>query len=159
MARKRCTKLTYLLHRQAERNAEGYLKKAAGPYNPATRYKGPEGIAQKNKYVRVHTNGAYSGFIAADNIDAAETYFHNWYGLEMLSWLEQFRFEKTDKLELIATVDMAMEDLRSEERPAELATVKQIIQSHPEWEAKLEREIFSDSNIGWAIEFCRALFP
>jgi type I restriction enzyme S subunit len=158
LARKRCTKLTYLLHRQAERNAEGYLKKAAGPYNPATRYKGPEGIAQKNKYVRVHNNGTYSGFVAADNISEAESYFQKWYGAEMLAWLEQFHFEKTDKLELIATIDMAMQDLRREEKSVELGTVKQVIQSHPEWEAKLEREIFSDKNISWAIEFCKTLF-
>jgi hypothetical protein len=158
LARKRCTKLTYLLHRQVERKAEGYLKKAAGPYNPATRYKGPEGIAQKNKYVRVHNNGNYMGFVAAENINEAESYFQKWYGREMLQWLEQFRVKKTDNLELIATVDMAMEDLRREEKSVGLATVKQVIQSHPEWEAKLEREIFSDKNIGWAIKFCKTLF-
>jgi type I restriction enzyme S subunit len=158
LTRKRCTKLTYLLHRHAEQTAEGYLKKAAGPYNPATRYKGPEGIAQKNKYARVHNNGKYSGFVAADNINEAESYFQKWYGPEMLQWLDQFRFKKTDDLELIATVDMAMEDLRREEKPAEVATVKQVIQTHPEWAPKLEREIFSDRNITWAIEFCRTLF-
>lgn len=158
LARKRCTKLTYLLHRHVEHKAEGYLKKAAGPYNPSTRYKGPEAIAQRNGYVRVHHNGTYPGFVAADNISQAETYFQQWYGPNVLAWLERFRFEKTDKLELLATVDMAMEDLRRGGKAVKLGTVKQVIRDHPEWEAKLQREIFSDGNIDRAIAECQVLF-
>lgn len=155
LARKRCTKLTYLLHRHVERQAGGYLKKAAGPYNPAVKYKGPEGIAQKNGYVRPHHNGTYPGFVAAGNITEAEAYFTQWYGPEVLPWLEQFRFKKTDELELLTTVDMAMEDLRREGQAVNLGAVKQVIHDHPEWEAKLEREIFADPNIIRAIDECR----
>jgi len=96
--------------------------------------------------------------VAADNISKAESYFQEWYGPEILRWLEQFRFKKTDDLELIATVDMAMEDLRREGKSLELANVKHVIEGHPEWKAKLEREIFSDKHISWAIEFCKTLF-
>lgn len=158
LARKRCTKLTYLLHRHVERKAEGYLKKAAGPYNPATRYKGPEGIAQKNGYVRAHHNGTYQGFVAAANIGQAEEYFQEWYGQETLAWLEQFRLKKTDVLELLTTVDMAMEDLHREGKAIQVGTVKQVIHDHPEWIAKLRRELFSDSNIARAMQACRKLF-
>ena len=158
LARKRCTKLTYLLHRHVERKAEGYLKKAAGPYNPATRYKGPEGIAQKNGYVRAHHNGTYQGFVAAANIGQAEDYFQEWYGQETLAWLEQFRLKKTDELELLTTVDMAMEDLHREGKAIQVGTVKQVIHDHPEWIAKLRRELFSDINIARAMQTCRNLF-
>ena len=158
LARKRCTKLTYLLHRHVERKAEGYLKKAAGPYNPATRYKGPEGIAQKNGYVRAHHNGTYQGFVAAANIAQAEDYFQQWYGQEALAWLEQFRLKKTDELELLTTVDMAMEDLHCEGKAIQVGTVKQVIHDHPEWIAKLRRELFSDINIARAMQACRKLF-
>ena len=158
LARKRCTKLTYLLHRHVERKAEGYLKKAAGPYNPATRYKGPEGIAQKNGYVRAHHNGTYQGFVAAANIGQAEDYFQEWYGREGLAWLEQFRLKKTDELELLTTVDMAMEDLHREGKATQVGTVKQVIHDHPEWIAKLRRELFSDINIARAMQTCRKLF-
>jgi type I restriction enzyme S subunit len=158
LARKRCTKLTYLLHRHVERKAEGYLKKAAGPYNPATRYKGPEGIAQKNGYVRAHHNGTYQGFVAAANIAQAEDYFQQWYGQEALAWLEQFRLKKTDELELLTTVDMAMEDLHREGKAIQVGTVKQVIHDHPEWIAKLRRELFSDINIARAMQTCRKLF-
>ena len=158
LGRKRRTKLTYLLHRHIEGNAEGFIKKAAGPYNPAIKYKGPEGIAIKNGYVRTHNNGKLEGFVAADKVAQAEAYFEQWYGSEVLKWLERFRYKKNDELELLATVDMAMEDLRREEKAIELGTVKQIIQGHPEWTAKLQREVFSDANISRAIQECRELF-
>ncbi|MCA9317885.1 MAG: restriction endonuclease subunit S, partial [Planctomycetes bacterium] len=54
LGRKRYTKLSYLLHRRVERRAEGYLKKAAGPYNPKTKYAGPEKIAKANGYILQH---------------------------------------------------------------------------------------------------------
>lgn len=51
-----------------------------------------------------------------------------------------------------------MEDLRQEHKPSTVNTVKQVIQNHPEWEAKLDREIFSDANIERTIHTCRELF-
>ena len=157
LGRKRYTKLSYLLHRHVERQAEGYLKKAAGPYNPATKYNGPEGIALKNKYIRRHSRDQFTGFVASENIAQAEKYFAEWYGNDVLAWMEQFRVTN-DELELLATVDMAMEDLRRENKPVGLETVKQIIHDHPEWEAKLDRKIFSDANITRAIKKCEQLF-
>ena len=158
LGRKRCTKLSYLLHRHVERVAEGYLKKAAGPYNPSVKYKGPEGIAQKNGYIRPHKNGSFSGFVAGDKVGQAEGYFEKWYGLEALAWLEQFRFKSNDELELLATVDMAAEDLRREGKEVNLANLKSVIASHTEWKAKLNREIFSDSKIERAAKEAAHLF-
>lgn len=157
LPRKRRVKLTYLLHRHAEGMAEGYLKKAAGPYNPKTKYQGPEGIALKNGYVREHNNGKYAGLVAAGKIGQAEKYFTEWYpgGKE---WVEQFRYSKTDDLEVLATVDMAMEDLKSSKRAVSLEGVKEVIRAHPEWEAKLSRSAFSDANITEAMSKCNELF-
>ena len=56
LGRKRYTKLSYFLHRHKERRTEGYLKKAAGPYNPRIRYGGPERIALEQGYIRQHKN-------------------------------------------------------------------------------------------------------
>jgi type I restriction enzyme, S subunit len=159
LGRKRCTKLAYLLHRHVEHVAEGYLKKAAGPYNPAVKYKGPEGIAQKNGYIRAHASGKFSGFVAAQKIAQAEDYFEKWYGLDVLAWLEQFRFSSNDELELLATVDMAAEDLRRANALVDVAAVRAVIHGHPEWEAKLERDAFSEVNIARAIHRASELFP
>lgn len=158
LGRKRYTKLSYLLHRHVERKADGYLKKAAGPYNPSTKYGGPEKIAQKNNYIRKHNNGTYTAFVAAENIDQAEGYFEKWYGPDALKWLEQFRYKKNDDLEVLATVDMAVQDLRAAGAAVTLDAIKGVIRSHPEWEAKLDRPVFADANIETAIEISATLF-
>jgi type I restriction enzyme S subunit len=148
----------YLLHRHAEGRAEGYLKKAAGPYDPNTKYKGPEAIALTNGYVRAVRNDKYEGFVAGDKIEQAQRYFEQWYGVEALGWLERFHYRKTDDLELLATVDMAIVDLAGAGQLADVAGVKRIIAAHPEWVPKLSRQLFSDDHIASAIAECQALF-
>ena len=159
LPRKRRVKLTYLLHRHAEGRAEGYLKKAAGPYDPNTKYKGPEQIALKNGYVRALRNATYEGFVAGDKIEQAQRYFDQWYGPAALQWLERFHYRKTNELELLATVDMAMVDLAATGEQADVAGVRRVIAAHPEWLPKLSRDVFSDDNITRAIAECAALFP
>jgi type I restriction enzyme S subunit len=154
----RRTKFSYLLHRHAEHETAGFLKKAAGPYDPRTRYGGAEKIALQNRYVRVVCTGKSEGFIAAENIAQAEGYFEKWYGTEALAWLEQFHYQKNDALELLTTVEMACEDLSRAGKVVTTSTVKQIIYDSPEWKAKLNRSVFSDDNIAATIETCRQLF-
>jgi type I restriction enzyme, S subunit len=158
LARVRRTKLTYLLHRHAEHEAKGFLKKAAGPYNPQTRYGGPEKIAVKNGYVRSHHNGTYEGFVAGDNISQAMNYFEQWYGSPVLEWIERLRFKSTEELELLSTVDMASEGLLREGKNVNLPAVKEVLSSSIEWKAKLDRPIFSDDKIVAAIQMCQQLF-
>ena len=158
LSRTRYTKLSYLLHRHSEGRAEGYLKKAAGPYNPNTRYGGPENIALTNDYVCRHKNYKYSGFIAGKNIEQAESYFAKWYGKDCLKWLNQFRYKKRDDLELLTTVDLAIEELREAGKAISVEGVRKVIHSDPEWKAKLNRPVFSSTNITRTIEKCRKLF-
>jgi type I restriction enzyme S subunit len=159
LGRKRCTKLAYLMHRHVEHVADGYLKKAAGPYNPDVKYKGPEGIAQKNGYIRQQSSGKFSGFVAAEKISEAERYFDQWYGRDVLDWLEQFRFQSNDQLELLATVDMAAEDLLHANARVDVEAIKSVMRAHSEWQKKLERAVFSDLNIAEALRRLRELFP
>ncbi len=159
LGRFRRTKLSYLLHRHCEGSTAGFQKKAAGPYNPDIRYGGAEKIALKNGYVRAHKTGKAEGFLAGENITQAQQYFEKWYGPETLSWLEQFHYKSNDDLELLTTVDMAAEELRSDGRSVDVPTVKRIIRQNPEWKPKLNRQTFSDRNIASAIDFSRKLFP
>ncbi len=158
LGRFRRTKLSYLLHRRVERMVDGYLKKAAGPYNPRIRYGGAEKIAIKNGYVLEHRNGKYDGFLAGRNIAEAERYFEKWYGSDVLRWLEQFRHKKNNELEVLTTIDLAREDLRREGKVVTFDNVKEVIRKHPEWEAKLDRDVFSDRSINLAIRSCENLF-
>jgi type I restriction enzyme S subunit len=158
LGRKRYTKLSYLLHRHAEKQADGYLKKAAGPYNPSTKYGGPEKIALKNRYVREHESGQYKGFVAGDGIAQAEGYFEKWYGPEALKWLEQFRKRKNDALGVLATVDMAAQELRAAGREVTVPAIKAVLAADKEWKQKLTQPEFSDRNIAAAIEESARLF-
>ncbi len=158
LGRKRYTKLSYLMHRKVEQEAQGYLKKAAGPYNPKTKYAGPEKIAQAHGYMRHHEHGKYKGFIAAEKIEQAKTYFVKWYGPEIIAWLKQFRYRSNDDLECLATVDMAMQELLKQGKAADVNSIRALIASEPEWLQKLERTVFSDAGIAAAIEECRAFF-
>ena len=152
LGRKRYTKLSYLLHRHTDGKVEDYLKKAAGPYNPKTKYGGAEKIALKKGYLKEHKGArGHSGFIAADNVAEAKRYFHNWYGLDAVQWLDQFRFKSNDELEVLATVDMAAQELRAGGRKVDVPSVKGVIQSDAEWQPKLNRKVFSDEYIAQAI--------
>ena len=158
LGRKRYTKMSYLFHRHIDGNAEGYLKMAAGPYNPKTKYGGVETIARKNGYIKDHKSGPLTGFISSDNTQQALDYFNKWYGEDALQWLEQFRYEKNDVLELWATVDMAVQDLQKAQKDITVKNVKTVIQNNKEWKPKLKREIFSDENIAEAISKTQQLF-
>jgi len=60
----------------------------------------PKGIAPKKRH--------QLGLLAAEKIAQTERYFAGWYGANVLSWLEQFRFKTSDDLDRPAIVDMAM---------------------------------------------------
>ena len=153
----RYQKMVYLLRRFTKQETDGFLKKAAGPYKPASRYKGPEKIALDKQYVQeveaINRNGKmYKGFISGEMIQEAHDYFEKWFGNDALQWLQQFKFEKSEKLELLTTVDMAVQDLKTEGKPVSVEAVQQLINNHEEWRPKLKRRTFSSDNIHDAIE-------
>lgn len=162
MTRFKYTKVSYLLKRYKEELTTGYLKKAAGPYKPQTRYGGAEKIALQNKYVvsqqSTYKGKTYEGFISGENINEAIAYFNEWYGEDTLQWISKFKFEKNDNLELWATVDMAIQDLKKENKLVNVANVKQFIKENKEWKDKLKRPAFSDDNIHNAIIKMDTLF-
>ncbi len=158
LTRFRYTKFSYLLHRYMDESIDSYMKKAAGPYNPKTRYKGPEKIAIQKKYIKIHKTDKSTGFLCSENIPEAESYFEKWYGIKILDWLEQFHYETNDSLELLTTVDKAILEIKENQDNMSVSSVKSIIKNSEEWKPKLERTIFSDFNIEQAIHKIDQLF-
>lgn len=159
LGRKRYTKLSYLFHRYSDNKIQDYLRKAAGPYNPKTKYGGPEKIALNSKYIQnwKGDNGT-TGFVAAEKIDDAKKYFSNYWQIADLDWLTtEFKFKSNDELELLATVDNSLVELFKKNLDFTVANVLDIIKSEKEWEAKLERAIFSDAHVEKAIGFLKGV--
>jgi predicted type I restriction-modification enzyme, S subunit len=160
LSRFRYTKYAYLLHRQSEREARGFNKHAAGPYNPANRYKGAEDIAVKNKYITKVQNptSQNDAFVVNENIEGALNYFQEWYGTEIQQWIEQFRFYKNEYLEVLTTVDKAICELAQKRNTIDVQNIKAYIDSIPQWKKKLEKPYFSDIEIQRAIDESNKLF-
>jgi hypothetical protein len=161
LGRKRCQKLTYFSHRKVEDDVtKQYLKKAAGPYSPWVRYQGPEKIALGNKYVKRAKIGVYDGFVVGENIDKIDQYVSRYPVCVALDWVvDKFRFRKNEELELLTTVDFAAVELKRGKTAVTWQAVKAIIAENREWAPKLDRAIFSDSNILEALTELRELFP
>ncbi len=159
IGRFRRTKLVYLLRRHIQAGVADYLKQAAGPYRPKTKYGYAEKIALRRQYVQTHQCEDRKGFIPGPRVHEAEHYFEKWYGREPLQWMEQFRYRKNEDLELLTTVDMAMGELQAAGKPVHVAGIKTLIAESEIWRAKLERPIFSDIKIAQAIREIRQFFP
>ena len=77
-----------------------------------------------------------------------------------LDWVANtFRFRKNEELELLATVDFAALDLIRDGTAVTLQAVRSLIATNKVWAPKLDRAIFSDTNISRALAELRQLFP
>lgn len=152
LGRKKVQKLLYLLRRKQEANTMQFKRKAAGPYADEVRYKGGEPIAKNKKYI-VSTSGKLGTvFGKGECIGEALSYIQKWGMQADIDWLvSKFLFTPVNQLEVLATIDMAIVDLRKEEKPISLISIKELIKSDKEWKEKLNKPYFSDINIQNAI--------
>lgn len=159
LGRKKIQKLLYLVRRKEQADISAFHKKAAGPYADEVRYKGGEPIAQKNKYIQVKRNEKGSRFEKGVQMQQALTYLQDWGKQGDVDWLvSQFQYTSVNELELLATVDMAICDLRREDKEISVASIKDLIRSNKEWRDKLKKTYFRDSDIQRAIKKCEDLF-
>ena len=160
LGRKKVQKLLYLVRRKEQADISAFHKKAAGPYADEVRYKGGEPIAQKNKYIQVRRSEKGSCFEKGVQMQQALTYLQDWGKQGDVDWLvSQFQYTSVNELELLATVDMAICDLRREGKETSVASIKDLIRSNKEWRDKLKKAYFKDADIQRAIKHCQELFP
>ena len=160
LGRKRVQKCLYLLRRYQDEGTTAFKKKAAGPYADEVRYKGGEPIARSAHYITVTAVKGRQGttFARGSDIDKALGYIENWGKQGDINWVaDKLKFKKTDELELLATVDMAICDLEEAGMSISVASIKQLIASNEEWKAKLHKQTFSDAHIASAIRALQAL--
>ena len=159
LGRKKVRKLLYLFRRHQEADTSIFKKKAAGPYADEVRYKGGEPIAKEKQYIALQTSNKGTLFSKGKSINDALVYINKWDFQKDIDWLvSKFKYTKTNDLELLSTVDMAMCDLRGESKNITLNNIKALINSSEEWKTKLLKPYFTDRKIEWAIQECRGLF-
>lgn len=159
LGRKKVQKLLYLVRRKEQADISAFHKKAAGPYADEVRYKGGEPIAQKNKYIQVKRSEKGSCFEKGVQMQQAMAYLQDWGKQADIDWLvSQFQYTSVNELELLATVDMAICDLRQEGKEISVASIKDLIHSNKEWRDKLKKTYFRDPDIQRAIKKCEDLF-
>ena len=160
LGRKKVQKLLYLVRRKEQADTSAFHKKAAGPYADEVRYKGGEPIARKNQYIQVKRSDKGSCFERGVQMQKALAYLQDWDKQADIDWLvSQFQYTKVNELELLATVDMAICDLRSDGKAVSVSAIKDLIGSNKEWRDKLKKDYFKDTDIRRAIERCKKLFP
>ncbi len=159
LGRKKVQKLLYLVRRKEQADISAFHKKAAGPYADEVRYKGGEPIAQKNKYIQVKGNEKGSCFEKGVQMQQALTYLQEWGKQADIDWMvSQFQYTGINELELLATVDMAICDLRREGKGISVVSIKDLIRSNKEWRDKLKKAYFKDADLQRAIKRCQELF-
>lgn len=159
LGRKKVQKLLYLVRRKEQADISAFHKKAAGPYADEVRYKGGEPIAQKNKYIQIKRSDKGSCFEKGVQMQKAMAYLQDWGKQTDVDWLvSQFQYTSVNELELLATVDMAICDLRREGKEISVASIKDLIRSNKEWRDKLKKYYFKDVDIQRAIKRCQQLF-
>ena len=136
-----------------------YLKKAAGPYNPSMKYSGGIAIAKRKNWLREARGRFGFGHVpGAEVADAAawmETYGYG----EPARWVaDHFRYKKNDEWEALATVDYAVEHLRSLDIDPDAEQIFQYITSDPEWHPKIEKLRLTEMSVGTAMLEVTALF-
>ena len=159
LGRKKVQKLLYLVRRKEQADISAFHKKAAGPYADEVRYKGGEPIAQKNRYIQIKRSDKGSCFEKGTQMQQALSYLQDWGKQADITWLvSQFQHTGVNELELLATVDMAMCDLRLAGKEISVTSIKDLIRSNKEWKNKLKKTYFSDTDIRRAIKRCQELF-
>ncbi len=138
-------KLSYLFKRHSNMPIDEYMKKAMGPYNPKMKYRGAESIAIRNKYVK---KVGSRGLVATNTISKAEDYYNRYFKPEVLDWLDKnFHYESNNNLEVLATVDYAIIDLKNQNKEITIENIKAYIANDEEWKPKLKLDYFTDNAI------------
>jgi type I restriction enzyme S subunit len=152
LGRKKIQKCLYLLRRHKDESTAAFKKKAAGPYADEVRYKGGEPIAIRNGYIKTQKGNQGTKFAIGEKVSQALGYIENWGKQADIQWVEdKLKYKGIEKLELLATVDMAICDLTEAGTPVSVAAIKNLIANNVEWKAKLKKKSFSDDNIADAI--------
>jgi len=117
-----------------------YLRKAAGPYNPAMRYSGGIKLALERNWIAPAIGKFGDGHVPGTAISDARSSIEKYCFAQPAAWVrEKFKFKHNDSWELLATIDYAMLALDHRGAMATAQAVLDYIDSDPEWHQKIAK--------------------
>lgn len=158
MGRVKLAKLFYLVQQKAEIElTETFMKRAAGPLDDEIHKF--LSLAQKSKWlVLCRGEGDLKPVRPGANVSKAVEQAQKLLGpakAKVDEMLDQMKGWGYRALERWATVLDASFELKAAGHPATVETIKDVIQKHPEWVPKLNRDEFSDTHIETALKGLR----
>lgn len=158
MGRVKLAKLFYLVQQKAEIElTETFMKRAAGPLDDEIHKF--LSLAQKSKWlVLLRGKGDLKPVKPGTNVSKAIEQAEKLLGpakAKVDEMLDQMKGWGYRALERWATVLDASFELKAAGHPATVETIKDVIQKHPEWVPKLNRDEFSDTHIETALKGLR----
>jgi type I restriction enzyme S subunit len=117
-----------------------YLRKAAGPYNPAMRYSGGIKSALEKNWIAPATGKFGDGHTPGSAIAEAHSWIEKYRFGQPAAWVrDKFKFKHNDIWELLATIDYATLALDHRGQMATAQAVFNYIDSDPEWHQKIAK--------------------
>ena len=147
VSRFRVGKMIYLIERSQHLGTfQGFIKQAAGPYDPSLRYGGPEKIAIHDHQWLLETDDSH--FAPGPNILNALRYAERYFNIdEARVVIQDFRTYRDGALERWTTLDMAIREIHDNGGEIGEQAILDHIRGIPEWAPKLDRDEFSISKI------------
>jgi len=155
----RYQKGVYFLKRFLDLPQATTTKQAAGPYDGALRYRGGHKVAQDRRYIREGFVDGKTGNKPGSKISDAIAKINKFELREGLAWVEKnLRYKNNDELECLATVDFAMNELRTRGSAITVDAIIQDIHRDDVWRPKLSKTHFRKDKIREAMNELNKLF-
>lgn len=131
-----------------------YLRKAAGPYNPAMRYSGGIKLALEQNWIAPAIGKFGDGHAPGSAVADAHSWIEKYRFAQPAAWVrDKFKFKHNDSWGLLATIDYAMLALNHRGTMVTAKAVLNYIDSDPEWHQKIAKFGLTESSIqNWMVE-------
>ena len=157
----RLQKAVYFARRHNGEDAldKAFLKKAAGPYNPAMKYSGGIAISKSKNWLR-EAKGRYGfGHVPGSSASELTPWVEKYAYADSARWVcETFKLRKNEEWEILATVDYAIEHLRTLGIEPDAAQILQYIEADDEWRPKIAKLNLTEFSVQSAMIEVAALF-
>jgi hypothetical protein len=146
----RLQKAVYFARRQMGESAldKEYLRKAAGPYNPAMRYSGGIKIATDKNWIKRATGKYGEGNALGDSAAEIEEWIERYQFAPATAWVrDRFKYKSNDLWEALATIDYAMLALDHGGTIPTPAAILSYIENDDEWHPKIAKLRLTEASI------------